>query len=276
MLPRDPLLKYTKGHSGGSTEDEQRFPKRPRLTPACLDQQLTFEWSSGFRGKCPCSARSVQCMCNFTAIAMATFTFRIPDSVTGRLSSAQMRSWLADFLRQPHALPADPGSGEERISLTLPKEAVSDAASLLRCSPSCALRRVAAERLRISAAVVQKTASAHPRTRLNGTLRTSQVPARPLAVNSGIGNPLNVAYARPQSIARPQPALGILPQRGRRIWPPEPFRPVHLEALPARIPGAGSQRISASALLLSIIPGVVLLVLLFFVFRQVRENAIAA
>jgi hypothetical protein len=78
---------------------------------------------------------------------MATFTFRIPDSMAGHLSSAEMRSWLTQFLRNPHPLPPDPGSGYERISLTLPSRLVQTAAFNLRCSPSQALRRLAQEHL---------------------------------------------------------------------------------------------------------------------------------
>jgi hypothetical protein len=73
-----------------------------------------------------------------------TFTFRIPDGMAGRLSSAEMRTWLTQYLRNPHPLPRDPGSGYERTSLTLPRELVRDVAGYLRCSPSIALRRVAA------------------------------------------------------------------------------------------------------------------------------------
>ena len=76
-----------------------------------------------------------------------TFTFRIPDNMAARLGSAEMRSWLNDFLRNPHALPPDPGSGYERTSLTLPRELVAHVAGYLRCSPSTALRRLAQERL---------------------------------------------------------------------------------------------------------------------------------
>ncbi len=86
---------------------------------------------------------------NLRAQRMETFTFRVPESLAGRLSSVQMRAWLADFLRQPHILPADPGSGEERVSLTLPSEVVRHAATFLRCSQSVALRRIATERLAI-------------------------------------------------------------------------------------------------------------------------------
>jgi len=79
---------------------------------------------------------------------MATFTFRIPDLMAGHLSSAEMRSWLTQFLRNPHPLPPDPGSGYERISLTLPRGLVQTLAFDLRCPPSQALRRLAHEHLR--------------------------------------------------------------------------------------------------------------------------------
>jgi hypothetical protein len=65
-------------------------------------------------------------------VGSATFTFRIPDNMTGRLSSAEMRSWLTQFLHDPHPLPPDPGSGYERTSLTLPTGLVQTAASRLR------------------------------------------------------------------------------------------------------------------------------------------------
>jgi hypothetical protein len=78
---------------------------------------------------------------------MATFTFRIPDSMAGRLSSPEVRSWLSQFLRNPRPLPPDPGSGYERISLTLPRGLVQTVAFDLRCTPSQALRRLALEHL---------------------------------------------------------------------------------------------------------------------------------
>ena len=37
---------------------------------------------------------------------MATFTFRISDGLAGRLTSAEMRSWLSDFLRNPQMVSA--------------------------------------------------------------------------------------------------------------------------------------------------------------------------
>jgi hypothetical protein len=74
-----------------------------------------------------------------------TFTFRLPNSLADQVSSGQMRSWIAEFLRQPHPLPQDPGSGPSRVSLTLPEDSVRAVAGHLRCSPSEALRRLAAE-----------------------------------------------------------------------------------------------------------------------------------
>jgi hypothetical protein len=74
---------------------------------------------------------------------MTTFTFRISPAMAEILNSAQLRAWLAEFLRHPHQLPRDPGPGSARISLTLHAYAVQRAAEYLRCSPSEALRRVA-------------------------------------------------------------------------------------------------------------------------------------
>jgi len=78
---------------------------------------------------------------------MTTFTLRASEALTGQLSSAEMRSWLEEFLRQPHPLPRDPGSGYGRISLTLPNGPVNAVAAYSQCSVSSTLRRVAAERL---------------------------------------------------------------------------------------------------------------------------------
>ena len=78
---------------------------------------------------------------------MATFTFRIPDSMAGRLSSAEVRSWLSLYLANSLPLPPDPGAGQERISLTLPDNLVHKAACCVGCSPSTFLRRLAAANL---------------------------------------------------------------------------------------------------------------------------------
>ena len=78
---------------------------------------------------------------------MATFTLRVPALLADSLRSAEMRSWLEDFIRKPHTLPPDPGPGDERISLTLPEPLVNAVSAYCACSPSAALRRVAAGQL---------------------------------------------------------------------------------------------------------------------------------
>lgn len=79
---------------------------------------------------------------------MTTFTLRAAASLTERLSSADVRSWLEDFVRDPRLLPPDPGSGPGRVSLTLPKDVVSAVANYLHCTRSSAIRRVAFERIK--------------------------------------------------------------------------------------------------------------------------------
>ena len=87
-------------------------------------------------------------------MAMTTFTLRTTGSLAEHLSSAKMRSMIAEFLRQPHTLPPDPGPGKDRISLTLPDESVCGLARFLRCSTSEALRRLALNATQPSAAVL--------------------------------------------------------------------------------------------------------------------------
>ena len=45
-----------------------------------------------------------------------TVTFRVPPSLAGRLTSAQMRSWLADFLRQPTCCSRTQDQGKSGIA----------------------------------------------------------------------------------------------------------------------------------------------------------------
>jgi|SRR5579871_1000558 len=78
---------------------------------------------------------------------MTTFTLRAPEEITTRLSSAEMRSWLHDFIHHPHKLPPDPGSGYGRVSLTLAADAVNAVATYSDSAISSALRRIAVERL---------------------------------------------------------------------------------------------------------------------------------
>lgn len=101
--------------------------------------------------------------------------------MVGRLSSGEMRSWLAQFLRNPYPLPPDPGSGYERISLTLPRELVGGVAEYLRCSPSEALRSLAQERLAPSRSVRVPSEPVFRATSPQAVGSASQwrVPARP-------------------------------------------------------------------------------------------------
>jgi len=109
---------------------------------------------------------------------MTTFTLRTSGELARNLSSGRMRSWIADFLRQPHSLPPDPGPGQDRISLTLPSESVRNLAGFLRCSPSEALRRLALEAIGPSSAVpaAQREVGASPR-----SWGPVQTPVRPRA-----------------------------------------------------------------------------------------------
>jgi hypothetical protein len=84
---------------------------------------------------------------------MTTFTLRLTAPLAQHVSSARMRSWIAEFLREPHSLPPDPGPGEDRLSLTLPGESVQAVAGFLHCTPSEALRRHALKATQPSRAV---------------------------------------------------------------------------------------------------------------------------
>lgn len=93
---------------------------------------------------------------------MTTFTLRASEVLTRQLGSAEMRSWLSDFLRSPHPLLPDPGSGHGRVSLTLPETAVRTVAAYCDCGVSSALRRIAVENVGLpatSTAVLPKTSS---------------------------------------------------------------------------------------------------------------------
>jgi hypothetical protein len=78
---------------------------------------------------------------------MTTFTLRVSDVMAARLNSAETRTWLDAFLRDPHDILGDPGPGWARVSLTLPEVEVKGVAAYLQCTPSSALRRLAGEHL---------------------------------------------------------------------------------------------------------------------------------
>lgn len=76
-----------------------------------------------------------------------TFTFRAPGGWASHLDSARMQAWLGEFLRSPRSLPDDPGPGDDRLCLSLPKRPVNVLAAMLDANPSVALRRLAADHL---------------------------------------------------------------------------------------------------------------------------------
>lgn len=78
---------------------------------------------------------------------MAIFSLRIPSAWAGRIDSRQTQAWLAEFFQSPNGLPADPGPGEEQISLSLPDLPVEQLAARLRESNAGAIRRLAAAHL---------------------------------------------------------------------------------------------------------------------------------
>ncbi|MGH9772882.1 MAG: hypothetical protein ACRD4Q_14495 [Candidatus Acidiferrales bacterium] len=75
---------------------------------------------------------------------MALYTIRVPDGWRGLVGSRLARMALAAFLRQPSALPPDPGASETRLCLSLPRGAVRRAALILGNTESVALRRIIA------------------------------------------------------------------------------------------------------------------------------------
>ena len=76
-----------------------------------------------------------------------TITVRIPCFWLG-VNSKCVRSWLLDYCREPTSnLPADPGPGSKRVSLSLPKRAIKMASAVLDESESATLRRIIASRV---------------------------------------------------------------------------------------------------------------------------------
>jgi hypothetical protein len=163
-----------------------------------------------------------------------TFTFRISAILGQNLSSAQMRTWIAEFLRQPHPLPPDPGPGDGRISLTLESEAVHALAGFLTCSPSSALRRLAAERLafgpksvqspppkpavsRATSIAAQLRTSAAARTRLQHRPGLSRITRSPLK-SSPPASPRRVSDSMTSENSGWQIALLLAPAAAFLAW----------------------------------------------------------
>ena len=77
------------------------------------------------------------------AVAMTSFSLRIPATLVPHVNSAQMSTWIAEFLRRQHPLPPDPGPGEDRVCLSFPKKSLDALVQVIGCSRSEALRRIA-------------------------------------------------------------------------------------------------------------------------------------
>ncbi|MBZ5702591.1 MAG: hypothetical protein LAN84_12175 [Acidobacteriia bacterium] len=76
--------------------------------------------------------------------ATQAITLRVPSGWQS-LGSADVRSMLADYLQRPTPnLPADPGPGDARLSLSLPARAVKVVSALLNENETAALRRIIA------------------------------------------------------------------------------------------------------------------------------------
>jgi len=83
-------------------------------------------------------------------MGMETFTFRIPKSWTERITGRQVRTWIRDYLAAPGPLRAVSEDLTGRVSLRLRGGSVRELAHRTKLSPSGALRRVIANRLRIT------------------------------------------------------------------------------------------------------------------------------
>ena len=69
-------------------------------------------------------------------------TVRLPQGC--HVSSDGVRRIMQAYLRYPGKLPADPGAGGERVSLSLPRQELALLVSILRDSESSSLRRLIA------------------------------------------------------------------------------------------------------------------------------------
>jgi hypothetical protein len=78
-------------------------------------------------------------------------TVRVPGAWVGRVSSAEVKQWIADYFRNPQPLPADPGAGEGFLRLSLGKRAMRALAAATDEEPSSALRRLIRSRLGLPA-----------------------------------------------------------------------------------------------------------------------------
>lgn len=81
-----------------------------------------------------------------------TYSLRIPEEWGGHVNSPRVREWLAGYFRQPSSLPSDPGPGDLKVNLSLPRRAVRTLSAMHEVSQSSALRRLIALGLGLPAA----------------------------------------------------------------------------------------------------------------------------
>jgi hypothetical protein len=70
---------------------------------------------------------------------------RVPRGWSAHIYSRKVQAWLREFIRTPRILPSDPrAAGGERLCLSLSESELKRVAGYLGCSPSVAIRRLAA------------------------------------------------------------------------------------------------------------------------------------
>src|SRR2546425_3327878 len=117
---------------------------------------------------------------------------RIPDAWEGRLHSADVRSWLAGFLQHPCPLSPDPGAGNARVSLSVPKRAIKILEGVTGDSASGALRRMIATRM-----------SALPAASARKPAAVFSEPSRHPVAYPALPAPRRVQAGPPRRISRP-------------------------------------------------------------------------
>lgn len=77
-------------------------------------------------------------------MAKQKYTIRVPSGWAPLLDSRSVAGWLADLFCHPRPLPDDPGPGDARVSLYLPRKAVRVLAAMTDSTEAVALRRLVA------------------------------------------------------------------------------------------------------------------------------------
>lgn len=136
--------------------------------------------------------------------ALSVFSLRMPAEWKGKIDSEGVRAWLGQYFRRPVALPEDPGSGEARISLSLPERAVKTFAASLGESDSGALRRLIAGQLGALPPAAPRTLEVivHPSAPAFVAQRSPSVPALRREVR-----PLRLAQPSSAAVAWPEPTM---------------------------------------------------------------------